>query len=33
MQEPEGSVKKMPPWRSGQLTPEALQAALTELAK
>jgi Cytochrome C oxidase, cbb3-type, subunit III len=33
LQEPEGSVKKMPPWRSGQLTPEALQAALTELAK
>jgi hypothetical protein len=33
LQEPDGSVKKMPPWRSGQLTPEALQAALTELSK
>ena len=33
LQEPDGSVKKMPPWRSGQLTPEAMQAALTELAK
>ena len=33
IQEPEGSVKRMPPWRSGQLTPEALQAALTELGK
>jgi hypothetical protein len=33
IQEPEGSVKHMPPWRSGQLTPEALTAALAELAK
>lgn len=31
--EPEGSAKKMPPWRSGQLTPEALTAVLAELAK
>jgi Cytochrome C oxidase, cbb3-type, subunit III len=33
IQEPEGSVKRMPPWRSGQLTPEATTAALAELAK
>lgn len=33
IQEPEGSVKRMPPWRSGTLTPEALQAALTALSK
>jgi hypothetical protein len=33
IQEPEGSAKKMPPWRSGQLTPEAVTAALAELAK
>jgi mono/diheme cytochrome c family protein len=33
LQEPEGSIKKMPPWRSGQLTPEALAAAVSELAK
>jgi hypothetical protein len=33
IQEPEGSVKRMPPSRSGQLTPDALTAALAELAK
>lgn len=33
IQEPDGSVKKMPPWRSGTLTPEAVTAALAELAK
>lgn len=33
IQEPEGSAKKMPPWRSGSLTPEAITAALAELAK
>jgi hypothetical protein len=33
IQEPEGSVKRMPPWRSGTLTPEAIQAALTALSK
>jgi len=33
LQEPDDSVKKMPPLRSGHLTPEAVQAALTELAK
>jgi hypothetical protein len=33
IQEPEGSAKKMPPWRSGALTPEAVTAALAELAK
>lgn len=31
IQEPEGSVKKMPPWRSGSLTPEALAATLAAL--
>ncbi len=33
VQEPEGSVKRMPPWRSGTLTPEALTAAVAELGK
>ncbi len=33
IQEPEGSIKRMPPWRSGTLTPEALTAAMTELSK
>jgi hypothetical protein len=33
IQEPDGSVKKMPPWRSGSLSPDALQAALTTLSK
>jgi hypothetical protein len=33
IQEPEGSVKKMPPWRSGSLTPEAVEAAVAELSK
>jgi hypothetical protein len=31
MQEPVGSVLKMPPWRTGELTPEALQAAMAAL--
>jgi hypothetical protein len=33
LQEPEGSAKRMPPWRSGALTPAALEAAITELSK
>lgn len=33
LQEPEGSVKRMPPWRSGTLPPEAIQAAITTLSK
>jgi mono/diheme cytochrome c family protein len=33
IREPDGSAKKMPPWRSGSLTPEAVTAALAELAK
>jgi hypothetical protein len=33
LNEPVGSLKKMPPWRSGQLTPEALQAATTALSQ
>lgn len=33
IQEPATSVKHMPPWRSGTLTPEAVTAALAELAK
>ena len=33
IQEPQGSVKHMPPWRSGVLTPEAITAAVAELAK
>lgn len=31
LQEPAGSVLKMPPWRTGELTPEALAAALAAL--
>jgi hypothetical protein len=31
--EADDSVKKMPPWRSGQLTPEAITAVTTELTK
>ncbi len=33
IQEPADSAKLMPPWRSGQLTPDAVTAALAELAK
>jgi len=33
IQAPEGSANKMPPWRSGRLTPEAISAAVAELAK
>lgn len=33
LQEPEGSVKRMPPWRAGSLTPEAIQAAVSALSK
>jgi hypothetical protein len=33
IREPDGSTKKMPPSRSGSLTPEAVTAALAELAK
>jgi hypothetical protein len=31
--EAEDSVKRMPPWRSGSLTPEAIQAVVAELTK
>jgi hypothetical protein len=33
IQQPETSYLKMPPWRSGRLTDEAVQAAVTELMK
>jgi mono/diheme cytochrome c family protein len=33
IQEPADSVKHMPPWRSGTLTPEAITAAVAELTK
>jgi hypothetical protein len=33
IQEPADSVKRMPPWRSGTLTPEAITAAVAELTK
>ena len=33
IQEPADSVRQMPPWRSGTLTPEAITAAVAELSK
>ena len=33
IQEPEGSVKRMPPWRAGTLPADAITAAIAELSK